>query len=793
MITFAENGDNGSKVVDLDRNKPSELQPDKFFIGYARQIDNECEREEKIRTEKMVTMCKRHRGGTPADLFGAFRNGVWLEHPAFDSLHGTNIFQALVRGAEANFTQATPRLDIKASSNNFNNRSAKKVAKGIYDILLQKQWNETAQSEMFYAGILKLNYILISRFNRGIDEYKIRVPEFKPIEYEKSGLAVCNECSTPVPYSNLTESKCEKCGSESLTVIKDAETIQDEVVSDFKEYPAGGVELLIADGYDFRIDDSSTKSCQIKPAKWAEYHYLVHKSELQKLYPHLKLKSSPEWTYQTQWKMAFKRYASSNISPNSKFDKEQYELREIWLDKTVCEAYISPIDYQIGDFKIKAGQRLSDVCPDGCVFGIVGDEIAFVFNENKNDVLTAGCWLSDPMSFWGLGASAGLPIQRKINQLDNINMQGISRSMFGSAIYRPTHIDGAALEGSNTNIPLRLDADEQKSLDDVIRPLEIKGLSGDVMAFLGTQHDTIQKIMGVPDAAIGEADSNNQTMGGQQLLTQRAVGLLIPAKKSQANAMEDWLLQQAKLIQTYYSTERIKEEFGSAFGEEWLDSEVEAFRNVDLDKALVIKYAEGSEVPQTRQEKEAKLFAMVSGGIVPPTPDVIAKLSNLAGIDEFDVGNYESNTQLAQSRWTFVKEGLQENPQIEQLYQQMESMMLDETGARAVDEMGNKIPNPLVLQLIQAPELTVIAEAEEHNLHIEFWSDKTRGLQTGSNKSAFLTEICVNMIRQHEMAMFKRQTQMNAVNALTEAPVQVGGKLLDQATNPPEEKTNESN
>ncbi len=785
----------------------SELPADKWLQAQARKIISESEREraDEIRVQKMVQMCRRFRGLTASDRFGIFENGYWLEHESMEYLSGANVFQALVRGAESSFTQARVRLDIQPVSNNYESRAVQTVAKGIYAGLVDKWWTEHAEAAMFYGGVLKLNYFLISRFNRAADDYKTAVPQYGKSVFKTSGRGICNDCDKMVEFDALGSAKCSSCGSESVTQLDSPAEEDRRLVTGYKQIPAGEVETLIVDGLQVLVDDAHGKPNDIKSAHFVEYRDIVHKNELKKLFPHLKLENSPRWTYSTQWKIALTRYKSSAQQPMTESDRQLYELREIWLDPCLTEDYVAPADYELGRFKIKQGQKLSDVSEHGICFGVVGEEIAFIYDENKDDVMTAGSWLNDAESFYGLGVSAGLEIQRKINQLENINMDGINRALRGALLFDSEAVDGAYLEGANTNIPLRPNFDRQgQPLQNFVLPLQTQGLSNDSLLYLNKQEETLQKIMGVPDAVIGEGDPNNKTATGQQQLTQRALGLLIPAKKSQAFAMEAWFLQQCRLIQKYYSPDRIREEFGGQFGETWLDDEIEMFLKSDLKKALMIRYVQGSEVPQTRQEKEAKLVYLLANGLLPPSPQVMHQITSLAGLEEFDISDYESNIQLAQKRWMLASEGIGSNPEVELLFQYLEAQMLDEETGERMEQTaasgdiqdfaaGSEVPNPLIEQALQSPEFKVNKDTENHEIHIDFWSDKVRDM-TASKTSVVLMKFAEGMLRQHQQAVFELQTQQIAEQAAAAAPTQIASAVVENEVSnalapPPEEPT----
>lgn len=733
-------------------------------------------------------MCRRYRGGTPSDLFGFWSNGRWADSPKFAALHGTNVFQALVHGAEAGYMQAQIALDVSAKANNFQNRSVEKIARSIYEVLRKVQW-EGKEQAVFHAAMLKLNAFCISRFNKAGGP-ELPTPNFSPMQYEQGGQWVCPECYTSGEgLSGTTD--CPACGAP-VSYLQDPTQTQDYAVSGFSNVQAGQAEIVIADALDVSVDDRSGEAADITKCGWAQWRYFAQKSELKKLYPHLVLKGKPDWAYTTRLKVALKRYESGEGMPKTQFEKNEYELKQTWLDRAEYEEYVSPTNTQIGNFAIQQGQKLTDVCPNGLVMGVVNNEIAFIDNEDKNRRIKSCVWLVDPTSFYGLGARAGLPIQKKINQLDNMAMEGEARSLKGSVVYLPEAIDGANLEGANTNIPLRPDfATNGEPMKNFVMPLDVSGLSQASLAFLGTQVDTMQRVMGIPDVTLGEGDRNIKTATGQQLVAQRASGLMIPAKISEANMKVGWLWDQLDLIQTYYSPEALLK-FGSRYGEEWMDDEVVAFFEAKLPEAIAIEMVEGSEIPESRYDKQNKLRNDIANGFIPMTPELQMKLAQQAGYDGIDINDYESNCKLAEKRLNFLKEQLTD-PNIDAVFQQAESMMFDpKTGQRAMDPLGNEVPNPVLQQILMAPVLQINKQAENHQQQSDFWSRKCREfMASGKQQPTVLIAVCDAMITRHKGAFAQMMAQSQAIAGMTQLPGQAAGMVASHHMGPPQPPTEE--
>ncbi|MBX3288364.1 MAG: hypothetical protein KF855_03370 [Acidobacteria bacterium] len=791
-----------SKPQDIGEERANYKEPsaplEDFLRGVAKQVKEESEAESvKYRLRSAIKMLALHREATTQDRYGFWQGDIWSYSPAFEKLRGgVNIFQALIRGAEANFTQATPRLDIKANRSDFRGLATEKVARGLYEILHETQWTEKNQQALFYAMILKMNGFVISRMRPQAGSVTTAIPQFEESEIEIGGRYQCLECYEVGQFDSQAEMACEYCGSEQLLVMDEPEIETLNLMSGITNEPVGMPEIIVADIFDVSMDDSANVSGDMSKCQWVEYRELVHKSELKRLYPHLKCEEKTEWSYATRLKEAFKRCEYGECYPSSERDRDTYELRHIWVSRNKYEDYVAPQTVKIGKFILKRGERLADRCPDNLVMGLAAGQIAFIEPENHAYVIKSAVWLSDGISNYGLGASSGIGLQRKVDYLDNLAVEGEARSLSGSIIYDGQAIDGNRLEGQNLNVPLKQDFQLNGSpIRNFFEEVRVSGLSLQSLGYLQGQMDAMQKVMGVPDVTLGEDTSSDKTASGQQLRSRNAVGLLIPAKKSEAHLMEGWLNDQLHLVQRFMPPDAIQQ-FASFYGEEWTDDEVQAFLEADMDREIRISYAEGTEVPETRDQKQIKLRQDIAAGFVPMSPAIQAKLIRESGYDDevFDAANYNSNLAIGRKRWDWVKDQVKANPELEMGFEFYEAQLTDPvSGMRMVDEMNNPIPNPLAQQFLTAPELQVNKHSEDHAQQGEYWKARQREAVAGLNDtSKLLVAICDGMITAHIMAAMEMQQKGMMLEHLAMAPAQLTGQMASaqvaQAMAPPEER-----
>lgn len=775
----------------------SDIKPKLYLLGIAARVKDENESEKsKEKAQSAYQMCRRHRGETPNDNFGYWRANRWCEHPSYANLHSIPIFQSLIKGAFGSYVQAEFRLDVKANANNWRGRAVEKISKGIYEILNERQWTETAKEAMFYANILKNNAFFISRFDKSKGADILPVPEYEQITYEHGGMGICTECYAAGDFTaskdgqeggeerqGEEQDRCPECGGTALSVIDEPQRIRDQIVKAFAAKKSGESEMVVADGFDVSVWGEKAAFADIKSCDGVEWRYFAQKAELKRLYPHLELKDRPDWSYQTRLKTALKRFEAGEAYPSTEFDRTNYEVRQIWLDLICYEDYeAAPEDFYLGkECILKRGESFKERYPDGMVMGVVNREIAFIDGENKNKRVSASLWLADGLSFEGVGAKAGLSIQRTVNVLNNVAIEGETRSLKGAIIYDPMAIDGAHLEGANTNIPLRTDfTSNGQSLSNFVLPLNVSGLSSETISYMGSQMDTMQKIMGIPDVTLGEDTSADKTARGLALRARSAGSLLIPATQSAARAKELWLSHQLDIIQKYYAPEALRE-FSTRYGEEWQEDEIQAFFEADLDRTISIYYVPGTEVPESRFDKQARLRQDIAAGFVQMTPALAAKLAEESGYSEISGGEYETNLKLAEKRFTYVKELIEpQAAQIDEMFEAYARRLTDKTtGLPATDETGNPLPNPAVMQFADLPELQLYKQAENHRQMTEYWTQKLRELAASqNNRSKVLIRICEIMAARHNQAIFELGMKAQTLTGLQQLPNAVGREVI---------------
>ena len=349
--------------------------PKDYFLSMAKKIKDENESTRgKILAQQIYEMMRKHRGEVKEDLFGQWRDNVWRWSSVLEPFETNNVFQSLIRGAEANFVQSDIKLEIRTTADNAESRAVRRIAKGIEQVQKEKLWGESSVQNSFYKMILGLNAYFISRFD-GSKGSQVPIPEYTEAEYEESGKYQCGDCYSQGDYP---AEACE-CGSTNLMVTEDPTQGEMDLVGAFGNTPSGEPEVVVTGGLDVSVDPNGSP-CDVSTLDYLEWRYTAHKNKLKRLYPKLKFDDSkPEWSYQTRLKMGFQRFSSGESFPTTETDKETYEVRQIWLNVQKYEDYVPPIDITFGNFKIKAGIPMGKQAPDGsgdgsckrpdCVYG----------------------------------------------------------------------------------------------------------------------------------------------------------------------------------------------------------------------------------------------------------------------------------------------------------------------------------------------------------------------------------------------------------------------------------------
>jgi hypothetical protein len=747
----------------------ADLPFDQYILQKLNWIDRLNEQQERQRIQTYVTLTRRHRG----DLLGFFASdgsGTWIpcENRA---LKRVNIVAPVVRANTKNWMDANIELEVTAASSDPEVTGGADTAQSILDMLCERSWDE--HWEEMIAGLAQLTgvYFIYSRFNKSLGP-KLKVPRMAR-----------KDVSLPGEYP---EQPIESPGMN--------------VIDGYDEQPGGDVESVLYTSYEMKVDERNTKGGKLCKGRFLRNNYLVYRNELEELRPWAKLQGSAEWSEGLKYQRALEVSAQTGHSlwadseEGGDRDEDLLDYRRYWLDRKFLMGYVSPADYSHGDaslgysFDLQAGQTLDDVYPEGFEGLYVernGDELLMFDNEDFRKHWTAGHWQMDPTTFWGKAQEDLLDLQEMRIEMVNIFFQaGMSMSM------PPLIIDGMLLDGDDfVNDPgaivyTKKGYDRSQPISSYVHQMFPQGPGPEMFNFYQLLVNSTDESSGVAPVSVGQGDPSNKTATGQQLLTQRSVGLIVPSQKNKAAAKKDWGYQQLELVQKYWTTGRYVP-IKTKYGEEWKEADVEAFRKADIRNDFVIRYVEGSDVPQSPEEKAQKLFTLLQSQIIENTliPVQLRQMAIRAVGVDYDLENFESEIRLCNARLRRILKV------IELFEQNGMAWLIDPQGMPAVDQYGQPMIEPqAVLMILNAPGCETIPESDDHTIHTEFWSDQLKAEAAKDDADPLKIAVFRARIKEQALAGATMQAAGNQLALMAQAPMMQAQGQAQQAEGDHEEQ-----
>lgn len=755
-----------------------------FIRGKLNRIDRLNEQQERRRIQTYVTLTRRYRG----DLLGFFasdNSGTWI--PCNNrGLKRVNVVAPVVRANNKNWMEAGVRLEITASNGDPEKAGAADLAQSIADQISIRDWNEHFEEMISELAQLSSCYFIYSSINQELGP-TIKVPRMAQASAQYS----CPGCGASGPQQQAQMGMCPDCGMP-------VQTTDDRQVHDgYDEQKAGDSETRLFTAYEMKVDERNCKGGELKDARWIRNNYLVYRNELEMLRPWALLNGNGDWTEGLKQARALETSSAQSGEPDqaggdNDQDEDLLDYRRYWLSKKTLAGYINPTDYKHGDeaygyvFELAAGQSLEEKYAEEGFEGLyverLGDEVLMYANEDLRKKWTVGHWQMDATTFWGKAQEDLLDLQEMRIEMVNIFFQaGMSMSL------PPLIIDGRMFDGEDfVNDPgaivyTRKGFDHEHPISDYLHQMFPQAPGNEMFAFYNLLVESTDESSGVSPVSVGQGDMANKTAHGQELLTQRAVGLIVPSQKSKAKAKIEWIRQQLELVQKYWSPDRYMP-IKTKYGEEWKEQDIESFRNLNICEDLVIGYVEGSEVPITLNQKAQNMGIVLASGLL-ENPEIPIQLKQmvfrLAGID-YDIQNFEAEIRLCNARRRRIE------IQIQNCEQDGSAWVIDEQGMPQVDPYGYPVPNPqTVMMVLNAPGCAIIPESDSHPTHAEFWSGQIKATAARDDADPFKLAVFRERLNEHVQQMNAQKPSANAklmeTMSYKDAPEDIRRQMESQA------------
>lgn len=744
---------------------------EQFLLKKAERNLTRAKRGEETRACVSVAMSRRYRGDSVSDRFGKFSpSGTlrWLDDriseaaaDALATLHFLPVVEPAVSANLAAMCTAKVRLSNEAAGKLPQAAGIAGVAEGVARLLdgHEDHWSENLESRVALLAQIGFGYFIRSRHNPRKRGEKTKQIDWGEEMLPRPGKYACGSCTSGGPFlgevtpdpggSGMLVTACPEC-NEVAEVLEEPGEEPMTVPTGERMENCGDSETSVHPDTEFRIDEGRTQGGNLRAARWFERHYLMTLDEIEQENPGFDPGAPEEWSFTLKWQYALESGTDEHVE---NFDPEcdTFEVRDICLLPDDYASYVvpagggfvlrntagQPVIGAEGEpvFQIGEGERLIERFPDGFRYRLCGTKLmpgtpedAGIKEYDFRSEWAYGGFRPDPHSFWMRPLTAVLNLQDDITTLYTIDISHRERFSRRNVVYDDFAFDPEAWDYDEVRTKEGFSLENGDDIRHHVHVLEEPQLR-QAMEGLQFLFSIAPQVGSPPPAASGAPDPTEDTYRGQLLKRQAALGILAPSQQSKAQAKVQWFKQQLKLAQSW--PEDRFAYLKSRFGEEWREQDIEAFKEADLDKVLIVSYVEGSEVPTTLVEREQKMGAFLmqlfeaipalqqAGEFGPDLRHLISQYADLAGID-YDIGDAEADERLAQARYDIIREALPEAVSPEDVFVMMEHPVL----------------HPL--------------RFENHASHIEFWQDRARALLCEEKPNLPLVALCEEMVTRHE-------------------------------------------
>ena len=636
------------------------------------------------------------------------------------------------------------------------------------------------------------------------------VPENVPENVLENVAEKTNEISADYPPKpendkyDLTNAVCRNpdCGSMNLGVKETAQYRQSEIpTGEIEAIRAAKITNTVISPLLIRFDDVHTVGFDWTKAHWFNYHPLESRYEIINDCPELEDRIGggdwANWSDASRWHYELSKSEGNTGAPSRRQLGTINELVEVnyWFYQPVkCHGWTEPdgmgwelIKNGESVFSIKPGESIKDACLrsfntdkfDGLMVKMVGKEIVDVKNVSFLDLFTLVGWV--------LSATSHVPVgEEKLIQLQDAATRVFS--MVYSCVQRLSIPKGWA-DGRVWNKDDLLDSQVGKwimSKQDM-NPSDLpRGIQGSIGYIAPPNPSNLVEIFiqliiqiakeesGIYDETVGNANSMNTTKGGREVALTQSLGLMSPTQKAKKEGKIAWTRVILKLWQQMPDEAFVL--IKGTYEEEWKQTDIEAFKGLDIDGEIVIKAIEGTDIPKTRPQQLENFSVAAQMGLLSPNPGIQPELQqyilkNVLGID-FDMDNIEADRRLASRRLEAMHDIVDKYAQQVGGYDKLIQIVPD-----PVSGIDKRVIQESVLFSIAQDVRTKPRQEDNHAAFAGYYTDQIKGV-TGAREPR---EIDV-MILENALDM---HNQLIAEKAKNE---QLAGMMAQQganAMNPP--------
>lgn len=550
--------------------------------------------------------------------------------------------------------------------------AAAKFAKSRYDANRERTFNaRLKQTENSYALLNGITYrYTFPQFDAGTKE---RIPTLENGAMEGEGMMdemsgpssvkMCAMCSRPAAepvdmgmeseMGEQTEQKCASCGSDMFVDIEMQHAPAASI--GYENLPNAQNAWIVPNPVGVIVSMQAT--C-IEESPFLKWKQMISRAVLQSKFKGLELpstgtesvelryitnqqKATPDNTTGTSSGLLDSGYDTdsdrSSTSSGGGRELELLEFQQVWIDYALyCDIKFKD-DTSIGRGKtLKAGQPLGELFPEGLYYARCGELIVDMWNENKNRKWTSTPYGIRAGSMYGSGVSAALSDQEVLNEIEALVMA----NMWSNGVPREFVDPGVIAElSADPQIPTRVDMSgvEGNIMGRAYAMAPATALSPEIYAMKEKHSSSIQNKIGAMSGTGAGGLNDTQQWGNTataiSIKRDLAVGRFSPDLALKADQLDKMqAIQFLENEQQYFTPSQWTKEIGE-HGKDALKS----FLNCDIKHDLIVTIAEGSYMPKSDAQTQAKLMGYSQ--LLPvlaqvQNPELIAYAAEVFGIPE---------------------------------------------------------------------------------------------------------------------------------------------------------------
>lgn len=766
--------------------KTDDLNVAEYAAKLIRMVDEEGEMERLLRIRQWFLNFQFYRDFH----YGTFNSqGIYqtLSDEEMEDLRYTSDFMFSIETQSTQWTQSDPEISLKEGADSNLAKSATRHAEKELEPYKEQYWTDVFKQSMAKFAMLSTCYFINTRPKLNPNS-QVKVPKWNQKQISAPKTFYCEGCGDAVSDKDAGET-CPKCGTAMASSPSyDADA---SIPSGTHSMSDIVPEIELVDPAEIKIDPKC-RAAKIDMADWMRRERYLRDYEAEGLRPGWeKITTTNSSPTQRSDALEYKRGLEMSMGGQTMTSQENESgrvlQRQYWFDKKVYRTYVCKTDCEYGGEKFKAGEKLIDRYPNGWYIEQFNGKAVALCDEDKNVRWVGGVDTVDPTSPYGRGRSGLRNLQEMKDEGMSLGFAYLMRAVLGTSIYDPMMVEASDYADNRVGgaLPLKPGAQiDGRTIEKAVYNVPYQAINGGfIQEFLTFVDEAMPKAGGGTYDILGGGQGEGagaKTLGGQTQQLQTSAGMVGPALRLEVANFIECFYQYLELVQAYASDRHYQDIAGS-----WGDADAEAFKNCkdENGKSLIremvkIKATKDSEIPRTQMERRTDVGLAIESGVANPQLPMIPGVRKYA-LEQLRIPIEDDPDEQSKR----VAEALLEKMKQAAKYAQ-----------KMVEEMGIQ-PDPMAVAQGIASVAPLMKQRDDNSLPIfkevfgEFLRsavDSDEGIDADQSLQQAVA-LKIDEIEQFDMGL---AADMNAKQALAQAPGAMAEKALNNEGQPPTEDPN---